>query len=228
MSLNRMIIDWYIFCSFIGWMYKNTLFSHYYLHRPLCKDQAFRSERKTDREKEKNFSQDGKFESVLQWVVCLPCGTGTAKGKLRNSLCYFCLPFIPHYFSSRINVSVFNVDHLHFKRRPELNIHTGLVWIQYGASLIFYCKNMYWRVDNCYLHFAIDGVLRSFGWVSRLSPMEVNFPKIVRMGMSLSTEWTITNWRILPFPHLSSMEMKVTISVDIPNHWKWRIAIIKW
>ena len=94
MSLNRMIIDWYIFCSFIGWMYKNTLFSHYYLHRPLCKDQAFRSERKTDWEKEENFGQDGKFESVLQWVVCLPCGTGTAKGKLRNYLCYFCLPFI--------------------------------------------------------------------------------------------------------------------------------------
>ena len=74
------------------------------------------------------------------------------------------------------------------------------------------------NVETYYLHFAIDGVLRSSGWVSRLSPMEINFPKIVRMGMGLTAKWPITNRRILPFPHLSSMEMKVTISVDIPNH----------
>ena len=51
-------------------------------HRPLCKDQAFRSERQADWKKEEDVCKDGKLESLLQRVFCLPCGTGTTKGKL--------------------------------------------------------------------------------------------------------------------------------------------------
>ena len=68
----------FLYCSIV----KHTLFYHYYLHRPLCKDQAFRSERQADRKKEEDVCKDGKLESLLQRVFCLPCGTGTTKGKL--------------------------------------------------------------------------------------------------------------------------------------------------
>ena len=70
---------------------KHILFFHYYLHRPLCKDQAFRSQGKADWEEEENFCQDGEFESLLQRVFCLPCGAGTTKGKIRTLL-YFITP----------------------------------------------------------------------------------------------------------------------------------------
>ena len=35
-------------------------------HRPLCKDQAFRSQGKEDREEEENHREDGESESILQ------------------------------------------------------------------------------------------------------------------------------------------------------------------
>ena len=35
-------------------------------HRPICKDQAFRSERQADWEEEENNCEDGKLESILQ------------------------------------------------------------------------------------------------------------------------------------------------------------------
>ena len=69
-------------------------------------------------------------------------------------------------------------------------------------------------------------MLRSFGRLSRLSPMEINLPKIVGMGMGTSAEWSATNGRIFVFPHISSMEMKVTVRIDIPYNLKVQHKII--
>ena len=115
MSLKIWIIDWYTILFLLSFdCTTHILFSRYYLHRPLCKDQAFRSEGKTDWKKEENLSQDGKSESVLQWIVCLPSGAGTITGKVRFYVILLQL-MVSNLNSSKSNYLYLNCYELNFQ-----------------------------------------------------------------------------------------------------------------